>query len=497
MTASHTAPGNVGLFNSKAAKSPPVKYKLPVTERNRRRKLYSAYYDQKIAEIREYFQAKGFETADAFLDILLECKTGVWRKDGYSPDYGHEIDLLLARVSAIENSTIDVEAAEMKYGPIETMLISPIVHDLGEDYGFMPDSLGKKVYEKLNDKIGASINDSHIKTIYRGLQSMERLTHDRNYSPKEFQEQFGEEFRVRYHKELEIPSPKKKEILDLGDDVKEFLWSKMDILLEHDNTNFQAFILIDKKNKPRISVTQYGKIGAFGADWNAYSQGFMNDAYDAATKFADSCNGMTSRLSIEGFTADGGNRYLRKRAQLFDLNGAAARNIEAYKELARDFRSVGCMMAVSYVFGRILLNHDPMMNDIGESGFSARSLAKGEDGLIYVDLKKFPEFAFDSYALTPGLSHPIARFMQQYRDVVSFYEAKEHPWAEDAKFLYEQTRAILIRDCAEPCQRFGLNITDLIDNPERYDPMPAILEKLKNANTRTPPTSDFMPVDHS
>ena len=483
------------LFNSQAAKKPPVKYKLPRQERNRRRQVYSAYYDEKIDQIREYFQLKGFETADAFLDVLLECKTGEWRKDGYTPDFGHEIDLLLSRISAIENGTIDVPAAEAKYSPIESFLISPIVHDLGEDYGLMPSDLSAKVHKKLNKKIGDGISQNHFRIIHRGVQSMERLTHDRHYSPEELKDKFGKEFKEIYGTELQIPSPKKRQILELDDDVKAFLWDKMDVIPEHTNDNFQAFILIDRKGKQRISVTQYGKFDDIGADWNAYSNAFMADAYDAGIKFSDSANGMSSRLSIESFTADGGNRYLRKRAQLFDLNGAAARNIRAYDSLKKDFRSVGSLMAVCYVFGRILLNHDPMMNDPGESGFSARSLAKGKDGLIHVDLKKYPEFAFDSYALTPGLSHPIARFMQQYRDVVGFYEAEGHPWAKDVRFLYEQTRGVLIRDCAEPCRKNGLNIVDLIDNPEKIDLMPGILQKAHNDNFNANSAYDQMPPE--
>ena len=212
------------VFNDVAARTPPVPYKLSPEEIERRKDLYADYYNQQIANIREYYKLKGYETADAFLDVLLELKKGTLRKDGYTPDYGHEIDLIISCISDIESGQMDIEATEKKYGSLESLLISATCHDLAEDFGLMPQDLYNRVRNKLNHKIGASIRDpKYNKLIYRGMQSMERLTHDRHYSIDAFVEQFAEEFYSQFGYELNIPQPQRGQLIDLSDDVKEFL----------------------------------------------------------------------------------------------------------------------------------------------------------------------------------------------------------------------------------------------------------------------------------
>ena len=471
------------VFNHEAAKVPPVPYKLSEQKRAKRQSLYQEHYARQIRNVRYYFQLKHHDVANACLDVLLDLKKGKIRKDGYTPDYGHEMDLLLSCISDIENGHIDMYSVEEKYGSLESLLISAISHDLGEDFGLMPEDYKALVNKKLKQNIGEErISDAHIGLICRGAESMERLTHDRHYSIDEFVEKFGREFEKQYGYTLDIPAPQLGQLIDLSDDIKDFLKEKMGELPgapKKLSKNFQAFLVKDKKGNPRITVTRYGKDkdDGWGACWDAYSEGFMSDPYDATVKFEDSANGMTSRIAIESFTADGGNRYLRKRAQTFKLNRATRRMMSKYPELASNFKSIGDMMGIAYSVVRILLNHDPRMNDNGESGFSAKNLARDENGLIYIDWKDYPERAFDSYALVPGLSNPVARLMRQYKDVVGFYKDADHPWSKSVSFLHKQTRGLFIRDCKNGCLKNGLNIRDLVDKPETVDPFPKIFEK--------------------
>ncbi len=456
-----------------------------------KRLRYRLYYDQQISYIREYFKLKGFPVADIILDVLLERKGTKLRKDDYTPDYGHEIDQLLARISAIEagieNGTINLEEIEAEHGSIESMFIAVLVHDLGEDFGLMPQDLEDLIHSRLVRRSDIK-PQAHFETIIsRAGQSMERLTHDRHYTIAEFQKQFGQN--------LEIPIPQGDEKRSLNDDIKDMLWEQMDVLPDHGRENFQAFVRIHPKTgQPRITVTRYSRGTEWGAEWNLYMNVVMRMAYEALVKFGDSANGMTSRLSIKEFTAFGYSRYLGKRVQLHDLNDATWRMAAAFEELAKDFESVGGMMGVAYIFGSIFVNHHPDFNKNGESGYSAQNLPLDEDGIIHINPHDFFERALQSYVYTPGLSHPIARFMQQYKDVVELH--KGGPWEEDVTYLYEQTRACLIKHFTAR-NDLGLNIQELIDNPENVNPMPQLLERLRRGHPNPDPKTDLVPVGYA
>lgn len=456
---------------------------------------YRAYYNEQVTYIRKYFKIKGYKIADTLLDVLLELKGGPgdFRKDLYTPQYGHEIDQVLAKISAIENGLFDIEETEGIHGSLENLITATLVHDLGEDLGMMPDDLVNLTRDRRRIRTDMGpIEEKDWDLIDSAANSMERLTHDRQYSVDEFKRKFEKEFMNFNGRSLNIPVPdNEKDIVELDEATKNFLWKKMNVLRDHGNENFQAFVKIDKHGIPKITVTRYGKSHGWGRDWNIYIRTVMKKAYDASVKFGDSANGMTSRLSIENFTAAGYERYLRKRAQLFSINDAAWRLGQSFPFMAKEISSIGGMMGMSYIFGQIFITHHPEMNDEGESGFSASALLKDENGVIEINPYDYFERAFDAYRLVPGLSHPISRFMQQYRDVVTMYEGQ--PWHKEVKELYEQTRMAIIKHA----MRAGIeleHITQLIDEPETYNPMPNILQSLRNENRRNPSGPDPMPV---
>lgn len=465
------------LFNTAAEH--PVSYDvlahvLPDAIKAQRQKQYREYYDHKIEQIRTYFRLKNYDVPEAALNVLLKYKQekGSWRKDGYTPPEGHEIDLLLSRIGAVESGAIDVEAAEAEYGPIEQMFISILVHDLGEDYGWMPEDLKAELTEAMG--VSSDQLNSHQQfLIDQGAKRMERLTHDRHYLLDEFIEKFGQEYiaEVGHGLDIRIPSLP-REAIGLNDSIKGFLWSKMDILDDSDPSKFQAFIQIDKKNRPKITVTRHGKQNEWGASWDSYIDCAEQDPYDAANKDADSVSGMTSRLMIESFTREGYRNYLDQREVTFSLNGLIAKTAKKFPSLANDIRSLGGMMGVAYTLGKEFVMYYPRPDRVNESSFCVFSRRMDKDGVPSIAPYDYFERAFASFKLTPGLSHPIGRMMQQYRDVVEVY--KDHPKGPDMTKLYEQSRAILIKHGKKYCP----DIEMLIDNPEKYDPMPSILMDL-------------------
>ena len=184
------------------------------------------------------------------------------------------------------------------------MFTTVLVHDLGEDFGMMPDDFEAKVRAALKKNLGNNIDDGQEHLIKRAAQNMERMTHDRHYTLPEFIRKFGSEFKERVGEALNILVPKTKKPQRLTPEIQNFLWPKMDVLDDHKNSDMQVFVETHK-GKPRITFTRYGRTEVLGACWHLYTCVVGEDPYTDISKRGDSVNGMTSRLSIKGFTKAG------------------------------------------------------------------------------------------------------------------------------------------------------------------------------------------------
>lgn len=90
-------------------------------------------HDRLVSDLRNWLHAKNYNQAEALLDFMLDQKKGLMRKDGITSSSLHELTQAVWFISCIEDG-LEVDDPES----VMSIIFS---HDLGEDFGVMPDDL--------------------------------------------------------------------------------------------------------------------------------------------------------------------------------------------------------------------------------------------------------------------------------------------------------------------------------------------------------------------
>ena len=96
-------------------------------------------FDQAVDMVREWLQDKGYKQAELLMDLTLEQKDGLWRKDRVTPAALHEITQAIWFI-ALHEDGINVQDPEGVLSVIFT-------HDLGEDFGIKPEEIEQYLVE--------------------------------------------------------------------------------------------------------------------------------------------------------------------------------------------------------------------------------------------------------------------------------------------------------------------------------------------------------------
>ena len=398
-----------------------------------KRQYFSDYYERQSNELRQFFADEGFDIADALFDILRELKGDKLRKNGYVPDYGHEIDQLIPVMRIIQNlDQEEREKIEDQHGSLERWVCSILAHDMGEDYGFFHEDLVSKIREKFESK-GKKFQLHHRQIADHAGKSMECLTHYRKFSYYAAQELFGEE--------IELPAVKPGETVPL-DHLKDLFWDKMDVL-EQGRENLQVYARWnDKTNAPTIIVTRYGRTSEdspypkYGAGWNIYIQSILkDDLYDLLTKMGDRVNGVATRLAINARKIDKYDKYLDETRATFDfLNPSliAQKFFPDYENspITQYTVSISRMMGLMEMIGRKYANNHPDRNPDGTRGMDPENidLITEDIGISPIHFSHlFPDcMEYFSDLQDDQPSHPIGMIMRDWRlekDSDYYYEA--------------------------------------------------------------------------
>ena len=352
-----------------------------------RRETCRQYYDYQAQRIEKFFEDEGFEVAGALFDYLKELKAGKWRKNGFVPDIGHEIDQIIPLMTSLmhddlESRRADIEQKygslkewfytiygnrkdvlwdlekeyggsvekwfcatqsglkdrraeiEAQYGSVEKWFCSIIGHDIGEDFNVFPQELVQKLREGLIQKHGY-VTEPNEELIQRSARSMERLTHYRKFSFDEAKEITGYDLsRLKLNPGEVVPL----------DDLKDVFWAKMGV----DNADqfglvnrkrLQVFATWnEKRNRPEVIVTRYGRSKEdtpaedirHGPSWTSYidTQAISeltgeDDPYDLLAKMGDRVHGIATRIAVIPFSVKSYDKYLDETSLLFREFNAA------------------------------------------------------------------------------------------------------------------------------------------------------------------------------
>lgn len=379
------------------------------------------YYDERISELKTFFQEQGFEVADAAFDVLLDLKKGKIRKNGYAPGHAHEIDQLLPIMDLVKNGSFskeDLAEIERQHGSLEHWFCTVIVHDIGEDYGYFGTDLADAIETKLNDK--------HIqKTSYHDdmtrltVEGMEVLTHDRRFSYQEICDLLEDNIslpNVKGHKTVELPQ------------LNNFFKNKIG-LLNLPMKNLKVFARYDdRKQEPEIIVTRYGAINQNGrhiTEWNVYIQALLSKhLYYALSKMNDRVTGMVTRPFIDKDDPVAFARYISHTSNLFNISGAAhmiATDLYPNSPLVKCAHSIADMMKIAQRAGRLYLSHHAQYDAEGRKGFSEANLsynAAATDGKSILHISDSFPSAMEFYRFNDKhkTSHPLTAMMRDYCD---------------------------------------------------------------------------------
>lgn len=418
------------------------------------------YYNDQHHALHDFFKDRGYTIAAELLELIITLKTNKWRRDGFTPDYGHEIDQslpLMGKILHDEDFQKRMVEAEKLYGSIELWFCSILIHDLAEDFGFFPVHVKEKIFEQ----IGRKLTDAENEMLEKSLDHMEVLTHYRKLSPEQFEELVGEKISAKDLKGLKrkgiIPLPHLRDkVWSLMDRLDE---SRMDVLPEYvcdkagnpildDETqqpqinnvslrdkNLQVYAIWDeKKKKPVINVTRYGKTSMdhldpqYGADWNTYSYTCRQyHIYTGLTKLGDRGNGVATRIAVDD-GLQGFVYYLDDTIYMIDTTGWATAmfgrehpndNPELIyypnSPLEIEGRSMGHMVGLLVANSIIVVRHHESRNPPGVKGsFAFNALTGGGKSQLH-----FSQFdrANDMYKYTPRESHPVSMQLRQLRNI--------------------------------------------------------------------------------
>jgi hypothetical protein len=432
------------------------------------------YYEQQAQEIKNFFQAQGFVVADSLFDYLIKLKKDGIRKDGYTPDIGHEIDQILPLITSLTKGDMkDARAAiEKEHGNIEKWFCSILAHDIGEDFGLFAEDLCSELTRRVQEKTNTCPTGQQAGIILNAGQSMERLTHYRKFSEKDIARLTG--------MNIDLGQLNPGEVRDLSQ-FKDFFWNKMDILERDGWENLQVYATLDKKGKPYIYVTQYGASNPdasveprWGAEWNLYIQSVEEgDIYDILTKMGDRMQGVASRIAVEDFDLREYTEYFSESDYMFRLTSPATMTSEwLYKNtpLKPYIQSIENMLSVLLTLGSIYALHHPQNRTAAHGakrGFNPEHVGylRGTAGRSPIYLSSYFEAGANLlYEHTPRLSHPVAVFMRQCRDVRGQNLERGHIT------LYKECIRALCEEGGPAIQRLLKRKGFLTDAPEATEP---------------------------
>ncbi len=92
-------------------------------------------FEPLVKDLRGWMKAKGYNFAEAVLDYTLEKKAELVRKDGKTPSALHEVTQAVWFISCIEDG--------LHVDDPEGILAVIFSHDLGEDFGVLPEDLSR------------------------------------------------------------------------------------------------------------------------------------------------------------------------------------------------------------------------------------------------------------------------------------------------------------------------------------------------------------------
>lgn len=414
--------------------------------------FYQNYYAAKIHEIKGFFSEYNYDVALAAFELLSEKKAGLIRRNGYTPDHGHEIDQILPLLKSLNAGMLDIEAIEKEHGDIQKWFCSILTHDIGEDFNMFPEDLARELEQRIIAR-KRNVSDHDKDMIQHTVKSMEVLTHYRKFSVPEFSELTEAGLDVETLEEL--AHLENGDVIDLSE-FKEMLWNKMNVLAEMDAGNLQVFARRDEGKAPVIIVTRYGKSREtvprdethYGAEWNSYILTVLQyGIYEAITKMGDRAQGMATRIALlrdyDKVRTDIENyeSYLAETKFLFDTMGSAnliTQHLYPDTPLKQTINSISQMMGVLEMVGSLYLVHHPYKNKDGQRGFSSLNLSALPPWIRVspIHTTRFPE-ANHFYKYVDRDSHLLVTIMRELRD------ARDPSPEKSLATLYDQIRTAL------------------------------------------------------
>jgi hypothetical protein len=442
---------------------------LTLVENNLNSELF---YNEQIAYAKQFFAKENFQVADALFDYLLALKAGKIRKNGYTPDHGHEIDQIIPIITSLEKGDLkkDRAAIEAKYGSVEKWINAIIVHDIGEDFNVLPADLQNTIREMIQEK-HQSVSMENEALIQRASRSMERLTHYRKYSISAFEKVTGTKLDTLDYNEDGIA------VLDHA--YINLFATRMNLPPEKCKRMQVFAVRQPPKGRPesapttKIIVTQYGRSPTqetpseendFGAEWTSYvaellmtlERGEEEDFYDFLVKMGDRVQGMGSRIAIQDFTIAGYADYLDKTNAIFFIQNMvkfAKDGLYKNSPLKNAIESINGAMNSLHSMGRLFIEYYPGAHKNGDRGFAIEPLLDllketGRNALHFSD--KIPQTRY-IYGQAPARIHPIAQFMKDYREgqnpeliaMGKLRDDPDHPVTRLARLYFLMKNAIM------------------------------------------------------
>ena len=417
-----------------------------VNELDMNRKYFVDYYEEKSTQLNAFFKDQGFDVAGVLFKELRALKGDKIRKNGYIPDYGHEVDQLLPIMNLIQRLSPDErKEIEDMHGSMERWVCAVIAHDLGEDFNMFHEDLTELLKKQLAES-GRAVTDHHADIIDHAGKSMECLTHYRKFKYGELAELLGVK--------LDLPKLKPGEVIPLPE-LKDALWDKMNVL-DHGRDHLQVFATYHHNRKePVITVTRYGGSQEsapedeqdYRAEWNIYAQCLVSeDIYDTLTKLGDRVNGVATRPAMNADDPEKFDTYLDETDHITNRIGLANMVTQFYypeSPLGRCAHQLVAQLNLLSRMARIYIDHDPIKNPDGARGMSAANLQHNANkmGVSPIYLSEFFPACMEFYEGTDQESHPIGMMMRDFRQInfnPRFQEAHRTLYTQIAKALMEQ-----------------------------------------------------------
>lgn len=446
----------------------------------------SAYCDEQILYLENFFKEHDFTVAQAYLDLLKDLKQDKIRKVKTSPAILHEINQVLTVVTALKDGMLakkwdEIEKThgysdvQKQYGAIESWICRKIGHDIMEDYNefnrekpaLFQKGLIEKVEEKFVERNQRSPTPLEMGVITKSAHKIETLTHYRKLTPSEFAQLTGTIPDLSHFNSSSDPIR-----LTQYDDQ----FSKLMNRKKHNFYNPYVFARMSKKGEPEIIITAYGAKSTIGIDGNAYIRSVGRDPFTAETKFGDRIDNDSTRIGVRE-NAQQYDKYIDGTDHLFsNIDGLAS--LVNYKfpktPLKRFLKSQSKMLKLLTELGQGVVNHHPDNNKMGNKVLDAFPLLKQRVDLTTpLVLSPYIPRALAPYKRMPDPSNPLITFFK------TFYS---HIRKNINKPGYENLYILCHAYLEGMDEHAGAKITDKIINNIGYQPPMALLENLNVSN---------------